>query len=208
MFKQILLPLVAVSMSVMMAGCFGGAGVDVKINPKALEDKDEVQKIYDVILKAMGDQATKAYEITINIDNPADKGGEGDAYLLLMIEVQDPDNKKQLIRHMFHGEAGGWQQTQELTVDVRGSDEEKANFRLENELFDFKNKVSAEKFHKIILDAYEKENKEPENYVYRYVENVRINMEGYSISINGKLKSNDQLIDKIYHYDLDGNPVD
>jgi hypothetical protein len=208
MIKKIVLPLIVVGMSVMMTGCFGGAGIDAKVDPKIMENKEEVQKIYDGILKAMGDQATKAHEVTITINNPADKGKAGDAYLFLMIEMQDPNNQKQLIRQMFHGEVGGWQPIQEVTMDVRGSDEEKANFRLENELFDFKNQVSGEKLHKIILDAYEKENEKPEDYTYRYVNNVVIDLEGYHISIKEKLAANDQMINKIYNFDFDGNLVD
>jgi hypothetical protein len=91
---------------------------------------------------------------------------------------------------------------------VQGSDEEKASFRLEDQLFDFKTIVSGEKLHKLILDAYERENKEPEKYTYRYVNNVRINIEGFYISVKGKLAANDQLIDQNYYYDLDGNPLD
>jgi predicted small secreted protein len=205
MMKKILLPLTVVVLSVMITGCFGGAGVDAKVDPKVLEDKGEVQKIYDAILKTIGDQASKTDEITINIDNPADKGKTADTYLILFADVQDPNNPKQLIRQMFHGEIGGWQPTQELTVDVRGSDEEKASFRLEDELFDFKTKVSGEKLHEIILNAYEKGNKEAEKYTYRYVGNVRINFTGYSILVKGKLAANDQVIDEYYTYDLDGN---
>ncbi|MDR2409043.1 MAG: hypothetical protein LBE13_13145 [Bacteroidales bacterium] len=208
MIKKILLPLIVVGMSVMMAGCFGGAGLESKVDPKIMENKEEVQKIYDAILKTMGSQATKAHEITIMVDNPADKGENGDAYLILMIDMQDPNNQKQLVRHMFHGELGSWQPAQEVTMNVRGSDEEKANFRLENELFDFKNQVSGEKLHKIILEAYEKENKNAENYTYRYVRRVMIDIQGYNISINGKLAANDQMIDKTYYFDFDGNLLD
>lgn len=203
--KRFLLPLTVVVLSVMITGCFGGAGVDAKVDPKVLEKKEEVQKIYDAILKSMGDQATKADEITINIDNPADKGKTDDAHLILIVDMQDPKNSKQLIRQMFHGELGSWQPMQELTVDVRGSDEDKASFRLEDQLFDFKTQVSGEKLHKIILDAYEKGNQEPEKYTYRYVENVRINFNGYFIIVKGKLAANDQIIDNTYTYDLEGN---
>jgi hypothetical protein len=208
MIKKIFLPLIVVGMSVMMAGCFGGAGIDSKVDPKIMENKGEVQKIYDAILKTMGGQATKAQEITIMVENPADKGKKGDAYLILMIDMQDPKNQKQLVRHMFHGELGRWQPAQEVTMNVRGTDEEKANFRLENELFDFKNQISGERLHKIILGAYEKENENAKNYTYRYVGNVTINVQGYRISINGKLAANDQMIDKTYYFDFDGNLID
>ncbi|MDR2087684.1 MAG: hypothetical protein LBP72_11030 [Dysgonamonadaceae bacterium] len=204
MMKKIFFSLLLTGSIVMMSACFGGAGVKGKVDPKVLENKEEVQKIYDAVLKSMGEQATKANEITIDISNPADKGKTGDTYLYLTIDVQDSKKPKQLIRQMFHGELGAWQ-SQEVTVDVRGSDEEKANYSLESELFDFKAKVSGEKLHKIILDAYEKENKEPEKYIYRYVNNVRITVAGYSISVEGKLASNDQMLNAVYYYDLEGN---
>jgi hypothetical protein len=112
MTKKFLLPLVVVGLSVMMTGCFGGGGIDAKVDPKVLENKAEVQKIYDAILERMGDQASKADEITILIDNPADKGKTDDTYVFLYVDMQDPENPKQLLRQLFHGEVGGWQQAQ------------------------------------------------------------------------------------------------
>ncbi|MDR0603853.1 MAG: hypothetical protein LBG80_06075 [Bacteroidales bacterium] len=207
MVKKFLQPLVVVGMCVMMTGCFGGAGIDTKIDPKIMENKEEVQKLYDAILDRMGDQATKAHEITITVSNPEDKGNKGDAYLMILADMQNPSNSKKLQRCMFHGEIGGWQSAQEVTVDVRGSDKEKADFRLEDELFDFKNQINAEKLHKIILDAYEKDNKEPEKYTYRYVYSVGISITGITVDVKGKLAANDQIIDDRYYFDLDGNPL-
>ncbi|MDR1652092.1 MAG: hypothetical protein LBS01_00300 [Prevotellaceae bacterium] len=209
MKKNFLLTLVAVGLSTMMTGCFGGgAGIDSKVDAKVLENKEGVQKLYDAVLKSMGEQAGKVNEVTIVVQNPADKGNSGDAFLFLYVDVQDPKNPKQLLRHLFHGEVGGWQPAQQLTVDVSGSDDEKASFRLEDELFDFKTLVSGEKLHKLIVDAYEKDNKEPEKYAYRYVDNVTISIEGFRISVKSKLASNDQIIDQTYRYDLEGNHKD
>jgi hypothetical protein len=208
MLRKIFFSLVLTGLIVTMFACSGGAGVNGKVDPKILENKEEVQKIYDAVLKSMGEQATKANEITIDISNPADKGKTGDTYLLLIVDMQDPKKPKQLVRQMFHGELGAWQPLQEITVDVRGSDEEKANYSLENELFDFKTKVNGEKLHKIILNAYEKENVELEKYTYRYVNGVTITVAGYSISVKGKLAANDQILDAVYYYDLEGNFIE
>jgi hypothetical protein len=192
--------------TLLMSAC-NNAGVSAKIDPKAFENKEEVQKIYDAILKCMGDQASKADEITFNIDNPADKGKEGDAYLYIIADMQDPKNPKQLIRQMFHGELGYWANTQEVTVDLRGSDEDKANFRLEDELFDFTAKVNVETLNKIIQESYNKSNVEPEKYTYVYVERVQIDKEGYRIDVKNKLAANDQVISEYYTFDFDGNSV-
>jgi hypothetical protein len=201
-----LLPLIIVVLGVMVTSCLGGAGVDAKVDPKILENGKEVQKIYDALLIRMGEQAAKVNEIKINVNNPADKGKTGNTYLYLIADMQDPKKPKQLVRQMFHGELGGWQPSSEVTVNVRGSDEEKARFRLEDELFDFKSNVNGEKLHNIILNAYEKDNKDPKQYTYRYVENVKISIEGYRIFVVGKLAANDQIIRDSYTYDLSGTP--
>lgn len=201
--KHLFLALACVGLSALMSGCFGGAGVDAKVDPKVLENKEEVQKIYDAIIKSMGAQASKANEVSISVDNPADKGKTGDCYLTLMIDMQDPKNPKQLVRQMFHGELGRWLPTQEVTVEARGN---KEDFRLEDELFDF-TKISADKLHSIIMDAYNKDNAEPEKFTYRYVSRVNISIVDIDVSVEGKLEANDQMISKYYKYDLQGNPI-
>ena len=147
--------------SLLFAACGGGAGVKGKIDPKAFENREETQKIYDAIVKCMGAQASKADEVIAYIDNPADKGKSGDAYLYIIVDMQDSKNPKQLVRQMFHGELGYWQPLQEVTVEARGTDEDKANFRLENELFNFTEKVPFDTFFKVMQDAYAKSNTEP-----------------------------------------------
>jgi hypothetical protein len=152
----------------------------------------------------MGSQATKADEVTFYIDNPADKGKQGDAYLYIMADMQDPSNPKQLIRQLFHGELGYWTDQESLTVDVRGSEEEKMNFRLEDVLFDFKAKVNVETLNKIIHEVYTMGNAEPDKFSYRYVQQVKINMEGYRVDVKSKLAANDQMINDSYEFDFDG----
>ena len=199
--KMMFLALACVGLSALMSGC-GGAGVDAKVNPKVLENKEEVQKIHATIMKAMGEQATKAHEVRIHIDNPADKGRTGDAYLYLTMDMQDPNKPKQLIRQMFHGELGYWMAQEEVTVQVRGGNAE--NFRLEDELFDF-TKIDAEKLYNIIQTAYNKDNDNAGKYTYRYVEYVTIDITGIRIEVTGKLEANDQIISEYVRFDLDGN---
>ncbi|MCL1868554.1 MAG: hypothetical protein FWF72_06405 [Paludibacter sp.] len=150
----------------------------------------------------MGAQASKADEVSISVDNPADKGKKGDAYLTIMIDMQDPKNPKQLVRQLFHGELGRWLPRQEVTVQARGN---KESFRLEDELFDF-SKISADKLYSVIQEAYNKNNNEPEKFTYRYVQHVNISILGFDVYVKSKLNSNDQIINDNLRCDLDGNP--
>ena len=198
--RAVFVTLTSICLSVLMSSC--GAGVDATVDPKVLENKEEVQKIYDAILKSMGGQANKANEVSIMVSNPADKGKTGDTYLTLMMDMQDPNKPKQLLRHMFHGELGRWFPSEEVTVQV--SDRDAEDFRLEDALFDF-TKIDAEKFYNVIQAAYNKDNDNPEKYTYRYVSSVTIDVEGFSIFVNGKLEANDQVISNHVRFDLDGN---
>jgi uncharacterized OsmC-like protein len=125
-----------------------------------------------------------------------------------MADVQDPDNLKQLLRHQFLGEAGYWIDPQSVTVTVQGSDEEKTNFRLEDSLFDFTGDVSVDMLNKVVQQAYAQDNAEPDRFTYRYVEEIRITIEGYDISVTGKLAANDQVINDYYDFDFKGNLLD
>jgi len=201
--KTIFLAFAILGLSALMSSC--GSGVGGSVDPKILENKEEVQKIYDVIMQAMGAQAAKADEIRISIDNPADKGRTGDSYLTLMMDMQDPNKPKQLLRQLFHGELNRWLPTEEVTVQVWGNDKE--NFRLENELFDF-TKISAEQLFNMIQTAFNKENAEAGKYIYRYVNSVVIDAKGINVTVKGKLESNDQVISKSVKFDLAGNEID
>jgi hypothetical protein len=198
--KSILMVLAIAGLSLLMSSC--GAGVSATVDPKVLENKEEVQKIYDSVLQAMGAQASKADEVRIMVDNPADKGKTGDTYLTLIMDYQDPNKPKQLLRQMFHGELGRWQPTQEVTVQVSGDDVE--NFRLEDELFDF-TKFDAEKIYNLIQTAYNKDNANPEKYTYRYVSQIVFDTEGINVNIKGKLEANDQMVTDYVDFDLEGN---
>ena len=198
--KTICIALTCVCLSVLMNSC--GSGVSGVVDPKVLENKEEVQKIYDAIMKSMGEQSSKAQEVTINIDNPADKGKKGDSYLHLMIDMQDPNKPKQLLRQQFHGELGYWMAVQEVTVQARGDVE---NYRLEDELFDF-TKMDAEKLYNIIQKAYNKY-ADPAKYSYMYVSRVAVDFEEITVTVEGKLESNDQMITNIVKFDWDENII-
>ena len=193
-------------LATMVLSSCGGSGVKSDVDPKILENKAEAQGIYDAIVKCMGSQVSKADEISISIDNPADKGRTGNAYLHIMVDMQDPKNLKQLIRQQFHGELGYWMAQQSVTIDFKSaSDEEKMNFRLEDSLFDFSKDIPFEELFKVMQDAYAKSNTEPDKYSYLYIEDVTITIEGYNINVKGKLASNDQMLNDRYTYDLEGN---
>ncbi|MDR2894083.1 MAG: hypothetical protein LBU97_01310 [Alistipes sp.] len=194
-------------LGVLSLSACGGSGVSSTIYPKAFENIEELRKIHSAILESMGDQSSKVDEVTFNIDNPADKGNSGDAYLYIMADMQDPGNPKQLLRQQFHGELGYWMAPQEVTVTVHGSDEEKASFRLEESLFDFAALVSPETLHKVVMAAFAEGNTEPDEFTYRYVQYVGIDAEGYNVTVKGKLASNDQIIDDSYDFDFEGNII-
>jgi hypothetical protein len=205
--RNLLLVLTVFLATMILSGC-GGSGVKSVVDPKILENKAEVQGIYDAIVQCMGSQVSKADEISISIDNPADKGKTGDAYLHIMVDMQDSENPKQLIRQQFHGELGYWMAQQSVTIDLKSaSDEEKMNFRLEDTLFDFSTDVPFEKLFKVMQDAYAKSNTESDKYSYLYIEDVTITIEGYNINVKGKLASNDQMLNDRYEYDLGGNLI-
>ncbi|MCL2598051.1 MAG: hypothetical protein FWD66_10485 [Paludibacter sp.] len=202
--NHLFIALAFVGLSALLSGCGGsGTGVSAKVDPKVLENKEEVQKIYDAVIKTMGAQVSKADEVRISVDNPADKGKSGDSYLYIIVDMQDPKNPKQLVRQMFHGELNRWMPTEQVTVEARN---DKENFRLEDELFDM-TKISADKLYELIQDAYNKDNSEPEKYTYRYVDVIAITINGFEVWLKGKLEANDQMISKYYRYDLDGNPI-
>ena len=202
MKNHLFVALACVGMSALLSGCGGSSnGVSATVDPKVLENKEEVQKIYDAIVKVMGAQASKADEIMITINNPADKGKTGDTYLMLLADMQDPDNPKQLIRQQFYGPSNSWLPLRQVTVEAS---DDKENFRLENELFDF-TKISADKLFSVIQQAYNKNNADPQKFTYRYVQRVNISINGYQIDVEGKLKSNDQIISDYVNFDLDGN---
>ena len=198
--KMMFFALACVGLSALMNGC-GGAGVDARVDPKVLENKEEVLKIHAAIMKSMGEQATKAHEVRIHIDNPADKGRTGNTYLYLTMDMQDPNKPKQLIRQMFHGELGYWLAQEEVTVQARRDAE---NFRLDDELFDF-TKIDAEKLYNIIQTAYNKDNGDAGKYTYRYVSYVTIDITEVRIEVAGKLEANDQMVSNSVYFDLDGN---
>ena len=121
--RNILLGVTVLLAAIVLSSC-GGSGLKAVVDPKVLENKDEVQKIYDAIVNCMGSQVSKTDEIDISIDNPADKGKTGDAYLHLMVDMQDPKNPKQLIRQQFHGELGYWIAKQSVTIDLKSASDE------------------------------------------------------------------------------------
>jgi hypothetical protein len=194
-----------------MVGCGGGNGEtlssDVELN--ILDNKEEVKKIYDEIVKKLGDQITKVDEINIYIDNPDEKTikkAGAKPTMSLRLDVLSPSNPKKIQRTNYWSEYNGWQAPETMEVELRGvvSKKDKEDFNLASTMWDFKEKVSFETFSKVIAESIAKNNQNPEKYTYRYIHNVDITENGYSISIHAKLASNDQKVDEYYKFSLDG----
>ena len=91
-----------------------------------------------------------------------------------------------------------------MEIDVIGVNAEE--FRLEDELFDFKNEITLETLQKVIDDAWKKY-KDDEKFEYQYVYTIAIKKNLIDVSVKGKLKSNGQEKFGYYKTDFKGNPV-
>jgi hypothetical protein len=198
-----------------MVSCGGGIGGGLSstaVDLNVLENKDEAKKIYDDIVKHLGDQITTVDEINIYVENPDEETikKEGDQPTMsLRLDVLHPGNAKKIQRHQYWSEYGGWQapETMEVELSMSTSKEDKENFVLAEIMWNFKEKVNYETFSKVIAESIAR-NQNPDKYTYRYIQNINISDEGYSISIHAKLKSNDQMMNEYYHYDFSGKPLD
>jgi hypothetical protein len=91
----------------------------------------------------------------------------------------------------------------EVELSSTSSAAEKENFRLEDHLWSFADNVKYEVFSKVLTDAFATKDT-PDKFSYRYIQRVNIDSEGYSVSINAKLASNDQKVNEYYDYDFNG----
>ncbi|MDR1112492.1 MAG: hypothetical protein LBL18_01860, partial [Bacteroidales bacterium] len=110
-----------------------------------------------------------------------------------------------LQRTCYWSKYGGWQnpETMEVELSSTSSAAEKENFRLEDHLWSFADNVKYEVFSKVLTDAFATKDT-PDKFSYRYIQRVNIDSEGYSVSINAKLASNDQKVNEYYDYDFNG----
>ena len=165
------------------------------VDYRMFENKEETKKIFDQIVEKMGDQTKVVDKVDIYIRRPSLEGSIKKAdradELNITLDVQDPSNPKRIRETRYWSDNGGWQPSQQMEVNVMGSSSAKEKFRLEDELFDFSEKVNFETFFQVLTDAYAK-HKDTEKYEYQYIQSVKIDQKGYNVTIFGKLAANEQ----------------
>ena len=177
------------------------------VNYRMFESQEETKVIFDEIVAKLGSEAKVTDEIKISISRRAHEGsikkvGEADE-LNITIDTQDPSNPKRIRETRYWSDNGGWQPSQQMEVNVMGSSSAKESFRLEDELFDFNEKVNFETFFKVLTDAYAKY-KDTEKYEYQYIKSININQRGYDVTIFGKLAANEQEKSNYYKANFSG----
>ena len=177
------------------------------VDYRMFENKEETKKMFDEIVERMGDQAKVADEVKIYISRRSVEGsikraGEPDE-LNITIDVQDPSNPKRILETRYWSGNGGWQPSQQMEVTVTGSNAAKESFRLEDELFDFTEKVKFDIFFQVMNDAYAKY-KDTVKYEYQYIQSVDIDEKGYDVTIYGKLAANEQEKKNYYKANFEG----
>ena len=209
--KRKLLTLISCVGLLAMVSCDGGIGgtLTSNIDLNVLENEAETRKIYDEIVKHLGDQITKVDEVKFYISNPDEKSikREGDKVeMSLTLDVLSPSDPKKIKRMNYWSSSNGWQapQTMEVSLSGAASAKQKENFNLESTMWNFKEKVSFETLTKIIKESIAKNNKDPKKYTYRYIHSIDITSKGYSVSIHAKLASNDQKVNEYYKFGFDG----
>lgn len=176
------------------------------VDYRMFENKEETQKVFDEVVVKLGDQAKVVDKIDIYIRRPAHEGtikraGEEDE-LNITIETQDPTNPKRIQQTRYWSDRG-WQAPEQMEINVIGSSKAKESFRLEDELFDFSEKVNFDTFFKVMSDAYAK-HKDTAKYEYQYIRSIKIDKKGYDVTIYGRLAANEQEKNNYYRADFTG----
>lgn len=176
-----------------------------EVNYRMFENEEELKVMYDDIVEKLGEQAKVVDEIKIYISRPAHEGmikrqGEADE-LNITIHTQDPSNLKRIRETRYWSDNGGWQPSEQREIQVMGSNADK--YKLEDDLFDFSEKVTFEIFKQVIADAYAKY-KDEEKYEMQYIKSIDIDKRGYDVTIYGKLASNEQEKKNYYKADFTG----
>lgn len=176
-----------------------------EVNYRMFENEEELKAMYDDIVTKLGEQATVVDEIRIYISRPSHEGsikrqGKPDE-LNITIHTQDPSNPKRIRETRYWSNSGGWQPSEQREIQVMGSNAEK--YKLEDDLFNFSEKVTFDIFKKVVQDAYEK-HKDTEKYEMQYIKSIDIDKKGYDVTIYGKLASNEQEKKNYYKADFTG----
>jgi len=177
-----------------------------KIDYKLFSDPAQTKKWYDAVVEKLGENAKVTDEVRFTVTKNSDKvvkTDDGSDDLSLSIVYQDNVDKRR-VQQINYSSSFGWREPQTMEIDVIGGNPE--DFRLEDELFDFKNEITLETLQKVIDDAWKKY-KDDEKFEYQYVYTIEIKKNLIDVSVKGKLKSNGQEKFGYYKTDFKGNPV-
>ena len=177
-----------------------------KIDYKLFSDPAQTKKWYDAVVEKLGENTKVTDEVRFIVTKNSDKvvkTDDGSDDLSLSIVYQDNVDKRR-VQQINYSSSFGWREPQTMEIDVIGGNPE--DFRLEDELFDFKNEITLETLQKVIDDAWKKY-KDDEKFEYQYVYTIVIKKNLIDVSIKGKLKSNGQEKFGYYKTDFKGNPV-
>ena len=177
-----------------------------KIDYKLFSDPVQTKKWYDAVVEKLGENAKVTDEVRFTVTKNSDKvvkTDDGSDDLSLSVVYQDNVDKRR-VQQINYSSSFGWREPQTMEIDVIGGNPE--DFRLEDELFDFKNEITLETLQKVIDDAWKKY-KDDEKFEYQYVYTIVIKKNLIDVSIKGKLKSNGQEKFGYYKTDFKGNPV-
>ena len=174
-----------------------------KVDYKLFSDPAQTKKWYDAVVEKLGKNTKVTDEVRFIITKNSDKVVKTDDDsddLSLSIVYQDNVDKRR-VQQINYSSSFGWREPQTMEIDVIGVNPEE--FRLEDELFDFK-EVTLETLKKVIDDAWKK-HKDDEAFEYQYVNDITIKQNEIEVSIKGKLKSNAQEKSNYYKTDFKGN---
>ena len=177
-----------------------------KIDYKLFSDPAQTKKWYDAVVEKLGENTKVTDEIRFTVTKNSDKVVKTDDDsddLSLSVVYQDNVDKRR-VQQINYSSSFGWREPQTMEIDVIGGNPE--DFRLEDELFDFKNEITLETLQKVIDDAWNKY-KDDEKFEYQYVYTIVIKKNLIDVSVKGKLKSNGQEKFGYYKTDFKGNPV-
>ena len=177
-----------------------------KVDYKLFSDPAQTKKWYDAVVEKLGENAKVTDEVRFIVTKNSDKVVKTDDDsddLSLSIVYQDNVDKRR-VQQINYSSSFGWREPQTMEIDVIGGNPE--DFRLEDELFDFKNEITLETLQKVIDDAWKKY-KDDEKFEYQYVYTIAIKKNLIDVSVKGKLKSNGQEKFGYYKTDFKGNPV-
>ena len=177
-----------------------------KVDYKLFSDPVQTKKWYDTVVEKLGENAKITDEVRFIVTKNSDKVVKTDDDsddLSLSIVYQDNVDKRR-VQQINYSSSFGWREPQTMEIDVIGGNPE--DFRLEDELFDFKNEITLETLQKVIDDAWKKY-KDDEKFEYQYVYTIVIKKNLIDVSVKGKLKTNGQEKFGYYKTDFKGNPV-